>query len=183
MQPYEATRDKKRQDYVLEEGDWVYRLHPYRQHNIFRRAHKKLASHFFGPYQILSRIGAVAYKLALPDTSRIHPVFHVSLLKKKLGDMFQVTSHLPPFSTDNTPMLKPLLIRDYHWFKNGDKYVTKALVQWSSLPPEDATWEEVDCLCQQFQNLDLEDKVRVQGGAIDRNHVHRKRKPNPRYLD
>lgn len=43
--------DKKRQDYVLEEGDWAYlRLQPYRQHSIFHRAHQKLASHFFGPY-------------------------------------------------------------------------------------------------------------------------------------
>jgi transcriptional antiterminator Rof (Rho-off) len=33
---------------------------------------------------------------------------------------------------------------------------------------EDATWEEVDCLWQQFLNLDLKDKYRVQGGAIDR---------------
>jgi hypothetical protein len=49
--------------------------------------------------------------------------------------------------------------------------------------PEDATWEEVDCLRQKAPNLDLEDKVRVQGGAIDRNRVHRNGKPNPRYLD
>jgi hypothetical protein len=49
--------------------------------------------------------------------------------------------------------------------------------------PEDATWEKVDCLCQKAPNLDLEDKVRVQGGVIDRNHVPRNRKPNPRYLD
>jgi len=176
--------DKKRRDYVLEVGDWVYlRLHPYRQHSLFRRAHQKLASRFFGPYQILKRVGAVAYELDLPDTARIHPVFHVSLLKKQLGDMSRVTTQLPPFSTDNIPVLQPRLVKDYRWVKQGDKYVTEALVQWSSLPPEDATWEEVDVLRQQFPNLDLEDKDRVQGGAIDRNREKRSRKPNPRYLD
>jgi len=114
--------DKKRRDYVLEEGDWVYlRLHPYRQHSLFRRAHQKLASRFFGPYQILECVGAVAYKLALPDTARIHPVFHVSLLKKQLGDRSRITTHLPPFSTDNTPVLQPLLVKNYRWVKHGDK--------------------------------------------------------------
>jgi len=176
--------DKKRRDYVLEVGDWVYlRLHPYRQHSLFRRAHQKLASRFFGPYQILKRVGAVAYELDLPDTARIHPVFHVSLLKKQLGDMSRVTTHLPPFSTDNIPVLQPRLVKDYRWVKQGDKYVTEALVQWSSLPPEYATWEEVDILRQQFPNLDLEYKDRVQEGAIDRNREKRSRKPNPRYLD
>jgi hypothetical protein len=108
---------------------------------LFRQAHQKLASQFFGPYQILERVGAVAYKLALPDTARVHPVFHVSLLKKQLGDRSRITTHLPPFSTDNTPVLQPLLVKNYRWVKHGDKYIAEALVQWSGLPPEDATWE------------------------------------------
>jgi len=79
--------------------------------------------------------------------------------------------------------LQPFRVKDYLWVKHGDKYITEALVQWSSLPLENATWEEVDILRQQFPNLDLEDKDRVQEGAIDRNREKRSRKPNPRYLD
>jgi len=45
----------------------------------------KLAPHFVGPYKILKRIGKLAYKLELPtNLARVHPVFHVSQLRKCL---------------------------------------------------------------------------------------------------
>ena len=47
----------------------------------------KLRPRYVGPYEILQRVGEVAYELALPvELSFIHPVFHVSMLKKCLGD-------------------------------------------------------------------------------------------------
>ena len=42
----------------------------------------KLKKHFMGPFKIQERIGRQAYRLLLPETWKVHPVFHVSLLKK-----------------------------------------------------------------------------------------------------
>jgi hypothetical protein len=67
-------------------GNLVFlKLQPYMQSSLARWAHQKLAFKFFGPYQIEAKIGAVAYRLKLPASSAIHPVFHVSQLKASHG--------------------------------------------------------------------------------------------------
>ncbi|KAL5748102.1 hypothetical protein ACOSQ2_025399 [Xanthoceras sorbifolium] len=88
--------DKHHTDRNFEEGDWVYlRLQPYRQASIAVRKNLKLSSKYYGPFKVLKKIGAVAYKLELLNKSRIYPVFHVSLLKKKIGDNIVVQAELP----------------------------------------------------------------------------------------
>ena len=56
--------DKKRRDVVFQPDDWVLlKLHPYCQQTIFKRVHQKLATRYYGPYQIVEKIGQVAYRL------------------------------------------------------------------------------------------------------------------------
>lgn len=59
----------------------VLRLCPQKSPMYYRKG-SKLVPYFFGPFQILERIGPVAYHLAFPPSlSCIHDVFHVSVLK------------------------------------------------------------------------------------------------------
>ena len=87
--------DRKRSERSFSVGDWVFlKLQPYVQSSLARRSNQKLAFHFFGPYRVEAKVGAVAYKLALPPTSAIRPVFYVTQLKRSHGN-HPLTDALP----------------------------------------------------------------------------------------
>ena len=91
-----AQADKHRRERVFAVGDEVFlKLQPYIQVSLMRRANQRLAFKFIGPYKILESVGEVAYRLDLPPTSNIHPVFHVSQLRQCLGPKHQVHSQFP----------------------------------------------------------------------------------------
>jgi hypothetical protein len=77
--------DRQRVEHIFEVGDLVFlRLHPYRQSSL-KSGVEKLKSKFYGPYRVIKRIGDVEYELELPEGSKIHNVFHVSFLKRVVG--------------------------------------------------------------------------------------------------
>lgn len=140
--------NKKRSERQFEVGDLVFlKLQPYVQSSVAPRAHHKLLFKYYGPYEVLERIGSVAYRLALPETSRIHPVIHVSQLKKAIGAHVQVQTVLPsPFDV----LQIPTRILQRRLRQKGDVAVRQVLVQWLGQPESLATWEDSDELKQCF---------------------------------
>ncbi|KAL5781783.1 hypothetical protein ACOSP7_006812 [Xanthoceras sorbifolium] len=145
-------RMKKRREVQFQAGDFVYlKLHPYRQTSMAFRSSMKLSPLFFGPFEILEKIGQVAYRLALPYGAQIHDVVHVSLLRKHLGDRPPAVPSLPPVSDESSILPIPETILDRRIIQKG-KYRphTEVLVKWAGASIEDATSGE---LMEVFTNL------------------------------
>ncbi|XP_073223489.1 uncharacterized protein [Cicer arietinum] len=151
------------------EGDWVYlKLQPYKIKSLASRPYAKLAARFYGPYQVLSKVGPVAYKLLLPSHSKIHPVFHVSLLKKALQP-HQQPQPLPPMLNEEYELqVEPADIVNWREDQQG---LVEVLVLWKNLPTYESTWESAAKLQELFPTFPLEDKVILLGGGggIDTN--------------
>ena len=123
-------------------GDLILvRLQPYRQTTLSRRVSQKLSKGYFGPFAITQHVGNVAYKLDLLEGCKIHPVFHVSVLKSYRGTSPDLHFPLPPKSIDNKPLLQPAAICATRNILHQGKVCQQILVQWTDSPPEDSTWE------------------------------------------
>jgi hypothetical protein len=87
--------DKQHKERQFQVGDWVYFYNYTGSPPLMLEKNLKLTPCFHGPYKILQKIGQVAYRLELPHGSKIHRLFHVSLLKKQLGirAVVQATLH------------------------------------------------------------------------------------------
>ena len=100
--------DKRRREVEFAMGDKVYlKIQTYRLKSQATRINQKLKPRFYGPFAVLEKIGVVAYKLQCQPNSMVHPIFHVSLLKKCTTP--NVISHpLPPRRADDKELkVKP----------------------------------------------------------------------------
>ena len=99
----------QRSERSFDVGDWVFLwLQPYKQMSL-KQAKKdnKLSPKYYDPYKVLQKFGTMAYKLELPTSSRVHLVFHVSCLKKVIGDKILVQIILPELDEEGKIILEP----------------------------------------------------------------------------
>lgn len=128
-----------------------------------RRTWQKLAARYYGPFLILQWIGDVAYKLDLPEGAKVHPVFHVSQLKKVVGDR-AVQPELPPQMTDNLELkLVPEVVLGVRQGHKEQGQMMEALIKWKGSPAFDSTWEDFENIQGMFPEFDLEDKISLLG--------------------
>nr|KYP49546.1 hypothetical protein KK1_028742 [Cajanus cajan] len=154
--------DQKRLPHPFRVGDYVLvKLRPYCQATAKNKRTSKLAQRFYGPFRVVTQIGDVAFQLDLPDGAQIHPVFHVSKLKLFKNSAVTPALELLPATCHNQPKLQPLAVVD--WRESPRSGAREALIQWQGLFPEDATWEDLEMLLEEYPTLHLEDKVFFEG--------------------
>ncbi|XP_073219617.1 uncharacterized protein [Cicer arietinum] len=153
--------DKKCKEVQFEVGDWVFlKLRPHRHHSVVQWIHKNLTPIFLGLYQDIKKIGHVAYKLKLPATSKIHHTFHVSQLKKVVGN-YTATTQLPISLESENGDIIPTKVLSWRDKFDGGKHKREWLIQWKEMDVGDGTCEEELLLKSQFPNLHREDKANV----------------------
>lgn len=114
----------------------------------------KLSSRYYGPYKIVEKIGKVAYRLELPESSKIHHVFHVSLLKKFIGKDNIPATDLPEVNEAGTFVIALSHILGCRVLRRRGVDVFQIQVQWLNSVASAATWEDFDFCSSKFLAFD-----------------------------
>lgn len=119
--------NRKRKPIKVE--DWVYlKIRSHRQSSMPSRLHPKLSARYFRSFQVVQQVGEVAFKLQLPhtttDTTKIHLIFHVSQLKKAVGEKI-VEKELPLELQVEGPTFWPIKILDRRQTQQGKKWCNR----------------------------------------------------------
>jgi hypothetical protein len=129
----------------------------------------KLAAKYCGPFEILERVGPVAYMLALPTFMTVHNVFHVSLLKKYIHD----PNHVIDWNVIQVEQEGIVHVRLVHILDRKRKHLRNqsigieihraVKVQWTWYGLEDVTWEHEDAVWAEYPHLfeDFENLVDI----------------------
>lgn len=107
-------------------------------------------------------MGSVAFKLTLPGTVRVHPVFHVSQLCKATEATFPVCTAPPVLATNLKLPLRPSAILV---IRRSSTDELEVLIHWEESTTADATWELKSDIIDQFSDFHLEDNVALWRGG------------------
>ena len=175
------TRNAYRREVNFDIGDWVdLKLHPHRKHSVAQRINQKLAPHYYGPFQIVEKFGPVTYKQQLSPSTKIHLVFHTSLLKRAATTQTIDAELLSVYTLDEVDCLLPNKVLAHRSILHHGNPVKQFLIQWQHKPVEEATWEEEWVMKTKFPTFSLEDKTAHDGLGSDRESLEgdRERKIN-----
>ncbi|KAL5769927.1 hypothetical protein ACOSP7_014081 [Xanthoceras sorbifolium] len=147
--------DLKRKEVEYDVGEKVFlKVSPWKK--VLRFGRKgKLSPRFIGPYEIIERVGPVAYRLALPpELEKIHNVFHVSMLRKYRSDpSHRVQAESIEIRPDLSYEEEPVQILDRKIKELRNKRVPLVKVLWRNHKVEEATWESEETMRQQYPQL------------------------------
>jgi len=147
--------DNRRRPLLFEVGDHVYLMvSPMRGVHRFEVC-GKLAPRYVGPYKILERCGAVAYRLQLLDIlSTVNNVFHVSQLKKYLRVPEEVVEIEGLTLQPGLSYIEhPVKILDEKEIVTRNKVVKFYKVQWQNHSEDEATWEQESYILEHYLHL------------------------------
>ncbi|XP_075103258.1 uncharacterized protein LOC142177970 [Nicotiana tabacum] len=157
--------DMRRRDLEFQVDDWVFlKVSPMK--GVMRFGKKgKLSPQYIGPYRILRRVGQVAYELELPqELAVVHLVFHVSMLKKLMGDpSFAVPTEVIGVKDGLSYEEIPVAILDRQIRKLRTKEIASVKVLWRNQKVEEATWEAEEDMKSRYPHLFEEQKENVEG--------------------
>jgi len=129
--------NKHRQDVYYREDDFVLLS----TKNLKSKSwlSKKFTPKFIGPFRIIHRINATTYELELPARMKIHPRFHVSLLRyyNLRGESVPTHARLPEITDEHEIKLVPESISKSRFHPNGQR---QFLIRWYGFPVEESTW-------------------------------------------
>jgi hypothetical protein len=160
-----SWQEQNRKIFVVGDKFWL-KLQLYVHTSVAKHANHKLSFRYFGPFEFESKIGSVAYKLKMPTLSNIHLVFHVSLLKKVIGDITLTTHVLPPKASCISTEV-PEIVWDQRLKTKNKRVVSQLLIKWRDWQAEMATWEDEDTYWLRYV-LRLVDKTDLEEGMISR---------------
>ena len=157
--------DNRRRELEFEVGDQVFlKVSPWKGVLRFGRR-GKLNPRYIGPYAIVERVGAAAYRLELPpEMSKLHNVFHVSMLRKYIADPSHVLVQQPiELEDDLSYVEEPVQILDRREQVLRNKVIPLVKVLWRSQTVEEATWESEESMRGQYPYLFLPPGMRISG--------------------
>ena len=91
---------------------------------------------------MLQKIGTMAYELELLAASQVHLVFHVSCLKKVIGDNLPVQTILLELYDEGKIILEPEEVTETRTLQLWNLSILEYLIKWKNLSTEDSTWED-----------------------------------------